>query len=104
MQHWGVPADDITVTGIPIHPAFSEPKNRAECRRRQALSGGRPVLLQLAGGFGVGPVERLFESILRVETPIELVVVAGRNAELKTRLEQIEIAAAPLGPRARLHH
>jgi len=25
-----------------------------------------------------------------VETPLELVVVAGRNAELKTRLEQID--------------
>lgn len=89
--HWGVPLADITVTGIPIHPAFSEPKIRDECRRRQGLVGGRPVLLQLAGGFGVGPVERLFEGVLQVETPLELVVVAGRNAELKTRLEQIAV-------------
>ncbi len=91
LQYWGVPAADIVVTGIPIHPAFGEPKDRAECQRRQGLTGGRPVLLQLAGGFGVGPIERLFESILRVETPVELVVVAGRNAELKTRLEQIAV-------------
>ncbi len=91
LQHWGVPAADVVVTGIPIHPAFSEPKDRAECRRRQGLIGGRPVLLQLAGGFGVGPIERLFQGILQVETPIELVVVAGRNAELKTRLEQIAV-------------
>jgi processive 1,2-diacylglycerol beta-glucosyltransferase len=89
--HWGVPAADVTVTGIPIHPAFSEPKDRSQCRQRHGLVGGRPVLLQLAGGFGVGPVERLYEAILQVETPLELVVVAGRNAELKTRLEQIEV-------------
>ena len=88
--HWGVPDGDVAVTGIPVHPAFSEPKDRAECLRRQGLTGGRPVVLQLAGGFGVGPVERLFQGILQVETPLEVVVVAGRNAELKTRLEQIE--------------
>jgi processive 1,2-diacylglycerol beta-glucosyltransferase len=91
LQYWGVPAADIVVTGIPIHPAFSEAKDRAECQRRQGLTGGRPVLLQLAGGFGVGPIEKLFQGILQVETPIELVVVAGRNAELKTRLEQIAV-------------
>ena len=91
--HWGVPSGDITVTGIPIHPAFSEPKDRAECQRRQGITGDRPVLLQLAGGFGVGPVEMLFQSILQVETPLELVVVAGRNAELKDRLEKIEVPA-----------
>jgi processive 1,2-diacylglycerol beta-glucosyltransferase len=90
LQHWGVPAGDVTVTGIPIHPAFSQAKDRAECRRRLQLSDGRPVILQLAGGFGVGPVERLCRGILAVETPLELVVVAGRNEELRTRLEQLD--------------
>jgi processive 1,2-diacylglycerol beta-glucosyltransferase len=89
LQHWGVPAADVTVSGIPVHPAFSQPKDRAECRRRLQLAGGRPVILQLAGGFGVGPIERLCRGILEVETPLELVVVAGRNEELKARLEQI---------------
>lgn len=89
--HWGVPTTDVVVTGIPIHPAFSMPKDRVECQRRHGLTGGRPVLLQLAGGFGVGPIEKLFQGILQVETPLELVVVAGRNADLKTRLEQIEV-------------
>ena len=94
-----MPAGDVTVTGIPIHPAFSEPKDRAgSASGGRALAGDRPVLLQLAGGFGVGPVEQLFQSILAVETPLELVVVAGRNAELKTRLEQIDVP-----PRHRAH-
>jgi len=91
LSYWGVPANDVVVTGIPIHPAFSEPKDRAECRRKHGIAGDRPVLLQLAGGFGVGPVEALFQSILHVETPLELVVVAGRNAELKGQLEKIEV-------------
>jgi processive 1,2-diacylglycerol beta-glucosyltransferase len=91
LVHWGVPAADITVTGIPIHPAFSRPKDRAECLARQGLVGDRPIVLQLAGGFGVGPIEKICQCLLDVATPMELVVVAGRNAELKARLEQIQL-------------
>jgi processive 1,2-diacylglycerol beta-glucosyltransferase len=35
-------------------------------------------------------VERLFQSILTIETPLELVVVTGRNEQLKERLEQAD--------------
>src|SRR5690606_17099349 len=28
LMHWGVPADDISVTGIPIMPAFAQPADR----------------------------------------------------------------------------
>ena len=90
LRHWGVPAGDVTVTGIPVHPAFSRPKDRAECRKKLQLAGDRPVILQLAGGFGVGPIEQLCRGILDVQTPLELLVVAGRNEELKARLEQIQ--------------
>ena len=94
LQHWGVPAEDISVTGIPIHPAFSQPVERTECRTRLGLVGDRPVVLQLAGGFGVGPVEQLYTALLDVRTPLEVVVVAGRNEELKRRLEAIEVPSA----------
>jgi processive 1,2-diacylglycerol beta-glucosyltransferase len=91
LQHWGVPAGDTSVTGIPIHPAFSQPKPREECLARLGLIGDRPVVLQLAGGFGVGPVEQLFRGLLAVQTPLEIAVVAGRNEELKQQLEQVEV-------------
>src|SRR5207247_1490446 len=56
LQTWGVPADIISVTGIPIHPVFSEPKDKAAALARLGLVGERPIVLQLAGGFGVGPI------------------------------------------------
>lgn len=94
LQHWGVPAEDITVSGIPIHPVFSQPKNRAECLARQGLAGDRPIVLQLAGGFGVGPIEEIFRNLLSIETPLEVVVVTGRNAEVKAQLEQVPVPEA----------
>lgn len=91
LQHWGIPAADIDVTGIPIHPAFSQPADRAACLARHGLSGVRPVILQLCGGFGVGPVEALTQSLLAVDRPLELVVVCGRNTALPERLATVTV-------------
>lgn len=91
LRHWGVPMQDITVTGIPIHPVFSRPKNRADLLAKHGLAGDRPVLLQLAGGFGVGPIEKIQQAILDIARPLELVVITGRNAEAKARLEKLPV-------------
>lgn len=91
LAHWGVPPEDVRVTGIPIHPLFSRPKSREECLARQQLVGDRPIVLQLAGGFGVGPIGQLFESLLAIEVPLDLAVVAGRNEALKSQLEQVAV-------------
>src|SRR4051812_36029923 len=41
LETWGVPQGTTRVTGIPIHPIFSQEKDATECRRRQALSEDR---------------------------------------------------------------
>jgi processive 1,2-diacylglycerol beta-glucosyltransferase len=89
LSHWGVPADTVSVTGIPIHPVFSEEKSRQVCLKNQGLVGDRPIILQLAGGFGVGPIEKIFRGVLSIEKPLEVVAVTGRNAALKARLEEV---------------
>ncbi len=86
-----MPAGDISVTGIPIHPVFSQPKDRAECLARQGLAGDRPIIVQISGGFGVGPIEEIFRGILAIETPVEVVVIAGRNETAKHQLEQVAV-------------
>lgn len=93
LTHWGVPAQDISVTGIPILPAFSRLKPRADCLERQELAGDRPIVLQLAGGFGVGPVHSILHSILDLDEPVELVVVAGRNEKLKKELGRVRVSS-----------
>lgn len=89
LQHWGVPADTTSVTGIPIHLAFAEAKDRASCLKRQGLIGDRPIVLQVAGGFGVGPVATIYQQLLSIERPLELVVVAGRNEAARKQLSSI---------------
>ena len=91
LEHWGVNGRDITVTGIPIHHAFYEPKDRATCLVSQGLVGDRIMVLQLAGGFGIGPVERIYRALLEIGLPLEIVTVAGHNEQIKKELEKIEV-------------
>jgi processive 1,2-diacylglycerol beta-glucosyltransferase len=93
LQHWGVPAADTFATGIPIHPVFSKPKDRQACLTNHGLADDRPVILQLSGGFGVGPIEKIFHGLLSVEQPIQLVTITGRNEKLKGQLARIKTPA-----------
>jgi processive 1,2-diacylglycerol beta-glucosyltransferase len=91
LESWGVPAASVAVSGIPIHPVFTVKKDRGDCLERHGLVGDRPLILQLSGGFGVGPIEKIFRAILDIEQPVELVVVTGRNAALQKELAQAEV-------------
>ena len=88
LSSWGVHRERISVTGIPIHPVFCRRKRHSECLKAQGLRGDRPIVLLLSGGFGVGPIEQLFQATLTVAAPIDVVVVCGRNEELAQKLAQ----------------
>lgn len=89
LQSWGVPAGDIQPTGIPVHPVFSEAKDRKTLLAKFGLDSDRPIVLQLSGGFGVGPIEKIFDALLRVEKPMQLVTITGRNEKLKSQLQKV---------------
>jgi processive 1,2-diacylglycerol beta-glucosyltransferase len=49
------------------------------------------VILKLCGGFGVGPVEAIYRQLLGLPQAVQLVIVCGRNEELKAALEKIPV-------------
>ncbi len=93
LQRQGIAAAKTSVVGIPIHPVFCEPKSRAACLARHGLAGDRPILLQLAGGRGVGRIEEIHRAILETFEPVELVTVTAYNVEARRRLNQILVPA-----------
>jgi processive 1,2-diacylglycerol beta-glucosyltransferase len=93
LQTWGVPASHTVTTGIPIHPVFSAPKDRVACLERHQLQGDRPIVLQLSGGFGVGPIEKLYRALLSVEEPLQVLAITGKNEAVKAQLEAIRSPA-----------
>lgn len=89
LEELGVPAAKITISGIPIDPAFARPHDKAAMRRKHGLDPDRTTILVSAGGFGVGRVETVLSLLLRLQHPSQVVAVCGRNEELKARLDRM---------------
>lgn len=85
----GIPAEKITVSGIPIDPLFAESKDKAAMREKFGLEKDKLTILVSAGGFGVGNIEHLLEALSDLQTPSQIVAICGRNEELKRKLERL---------------
>ncbi|MCD9188833.1 MAG: glycosyltransferase [Pyrinomonadaceae bacterium] len=84
----GIPAEKITVTGIPIDSVFAEVKDKSAMREKFGLEKDKLTILVSAGGFGVGNIEHLLQALSDLQTPSQIIAVCGRNEELKTKLEK----------------
>lgn len=82
----GVDAGRVAATGIPIDPAFAGSLDRRAERARLSLDPDRPCVLVMGGALGMGPLEAVVQALGRMSVPVQLLVVAGNNAALKTRL------------------
>ena len=82
----GAAAERVAVTGIPIAAKFAGPVDAAAVRRRYGLRDDLPVLLVLSGGFGMGPVAEILGELNKLTTPVQVIVVCGRNEELRREL------------------
>jgi processive 1,2-diacylglycerol beta-glucosyltransferase len=93
MRARGLPSERIRVTGIPVMPAFSNPQSpeleRAACRAKLGLIPGKPVVLMVSGGPGVGDLATMAASVLALPGELQVVAVAGRNEAAKTALDAL---------------
>jgi len=83
----GIPAAKVTTSGIPIDPVFAEPRDKLEMRAKHGLKPDITTILVSAGGFGVGPIEHMLQSMTGMRHTAQIVALCGRNAELKSKLE-----------------
>jgi len=86
----GVTASQITVSGIPVAPAISEPKDAAELRRRYDLPAQGRVLTLFGGGMDDDHVRIIVQGLCRSQVEATLLVVAGRNVTLVASLSDLE--------------
>jgi processive 1,2-diacylglycerol beta-glucosyltransferase len=89
LEALGIPANRITVTGIPIDPVFAIRKDKQQMRAKHGLAPDRTTILLSAGGFGVGSVDALVNSLLPLQNRAQIVAICGRNEELRKRLSRV---------------
>lgn len=84
----GLKTEQVKVIGLPVADRFCQPIGDKNALRQQL---GWPqdhlVVLLVGGGEGMGPIEKTAEAIAEANLPITLVIIAGRNVDLKQRLE-----------------
>lgn len=88
LEALSIPADKITVSGIPIDPVFGRRKDKQEMRAKHGLAADRTTILLSAGGFGVGSVDALIAALMSLQHRAQIVAICGRNEELKERLSR----------------
>ena len=88
MEKLGIHPGKLTVSGIPIDPVFSVSKDKREMRIKHGLAPDKTTILVSAGGFGVGRVEDLSTCLSELQHEAQVVVLCGRNEELKKRLDK----------------
>jgi len=86
MVEIGLPADRITVSGIPVRAIFSEPVERAAVLARYQLRSDVPTLLISAGAAGGAYAQAVVAQTLRMRNPFQAVVVCGRNQKLQEEI------------------
>ncbi len=82
----GLPADRVTVSGIPIADGFAAPKERPALCAELGLRPDVPLLLVSAGALGGGPAEAVVQELLKLRRDFQAVAVCGRNEALRERL------------------
>ena len=89
LEKIGIDAKKLTVSGIPIDPIFSEPKDKIEMRKKYGLEPDRITILVSAGGFGVGKIEHTLQALSELKTSSQVLAMCGKNEELKSKLEKL---------------
>jgi len=95
LRQMGFPDDRITVSGIPIHPAFSQPMAREALRSKYGIAPAMPVVLLSAGTFGMQSSVAAVRALLHMQSPAQIVALCGKNAELLTEVVRSTEAAPP---------
>ena len=81
-------SDKVRVMGLPVADRFCRPAgDTIDLRKKLGWPQDLPVILLVGGGEGMGPLEKIAESIAANRMQASLAVITGRNYKLKARLE-----------------
>jgi 1,2-diacylglycerol 3-beta-galactosyltransferase len=87
----GLPADRVSVTGLPVHPRFLDPiPPHEQICQKLGMDGRKPIILLAGGGEGLGRVYDIAYAIGQADLSAQLVIITGRNQKLREQLEDID--------------
>jgi processive 1,2-diacylglycerol beta-glucosyltransferase len=93
LQAKGVAKEKIAVTGIPVMPEFARRRSRLRIGKAFGLDKKSFTVLILSGGFGIGRVESIVQTVAQTlgdffSRRVNLIIVCGKNEKAKANLEK----------------
>ena len=91
----GLPGDHITVSGIPIDPAFAQIRDRDELRRNAGFDTDRPLFLISGGALGVSPAVGVLDALARLAIPRRPSSFAARTPKCRPKWRSMPAPSKP---------
>ena len=92
---YGVTADKIKISGMPVHPKFhfADEKDAQAARTAYNLDPEKFTIFVNAGFVGGGNIPQIFRELVRGELDVQAIFLAGKNEELRKEAEEIAKSA-----------
>ncbi|MDF2505251.1 glycosyltransferase [Clostridium sp.] len=89
MVHRGINKNSIFDLGIPVLSGFFTLYDKDETLRELKLDPNKKVILIMGGSLGMGRISSIYSQLADSTENIQIIVVAGRNKRLYTKLTSI---------------
>jgi processive 1,2-diacylglycerol beta-glucosyltransferase len=86
----GVPRERIKIFGIPIRTKFAGQTGQDNIAGKLGLDLKVPTILIMGGGQGLGPMKEAVKSLVRLERPLQLIVICGTNVKLVNWIKKLQ--------------
>ncbi len=89
LQQLGVDRSTVQISGIPIDPDFYHEFDKDELMKKFGLIPELPVVLLMAGSFGVKDIFKIYLNLVETEIPFQVIVITGKNKRLYDEFDYI---------------
>ncbi|MDL5050728.1 glycosyltransferase [Oscillatoria amoena NRMC-F 0135] len=85
----GIPTERISVTGIPIDPAFAAKPPSKPLRREENIPQDIPVALLNVSGIQEEDISMMIHAVAQADTPVHAIVLCGKNPDTRDWIQSL---------------
>lgn len=93
---WGIEAQRVHVTGIPVSPKFEREMDRGHIISKLGLNPDLPTFLVMGGVYEGEIVKKICKQLADSLVPVQSIIVCGKNEKLYHLLEEVSVQARNL--------